>query len=270
MDDNRVVTRDWENDINPYIVVYKHTRQIDLPAVDIKVMSWNISGLICSPIMLEGILQTIAEVTPAIIMLQEVSRLQVDALRERFDSLYAFHIADADAQHTCILGARCPGVLSQVRYRRFPNTADSRGMFTATFTFSGKSVRLVTTHLESGAQAHGVRCEQFAEVLAEDAHILAGDFNIRDTEIQQNILDRNWHDSWIVSGQDETRRYTWDAHKNSRIPTSFFSKPRFRFDRCFVRKDDAFHILDFTLITSKFQETFPSDHFALVVSLRLR
>ena len=130
------------------MVVHKQTLQNDAPAVDIKVMSWNISGLNFSAVMLEGLLQTIAEATPAIIMLQEASRLQADALRERLDSLYAFHIADPDAQHTCMFVARRPGVLSEVRYLRFLRTADSRGMFTATFTRSGKSVPLVTTHLE--------------------------------------------------------------------------------------------------------------------------
>ena len=252
------------------MVVYKQTLQNDAPAVDIKVMSWNISGLNFSAVMLEGLLQTIAEATPAIIMLQEASRLQADALRERFDSLYAFHIADPDAQHTCMFAARRPGVLSEVRYRRFLHTADSRGMFTATFTLSGKSVRLVTTHLESGAESHRARCDQFAEVLAEDAHILAGDFNIRDSEVRQDMSVQNWRDSWVVSGQDAEHRYTWDAHRNTRVPRSPFSRPRFRFDRMYVRNNDVIQISRFNLLTNKVGDTHPSDHFALLASVSLR
>ena len=90
---------------------------------------------------------------------------------------------------------------------------------------SGKSLRLATTHLESGAEASAARCEQLAQVLSEDAHVVAGDLNIRDTELQgQNLQE--WHDVWISSGQNVDHRFTWDTHHNSRLQAQqmiFFS-----------------------------------------------
>ena len=74
----------------------------------------------------------------------------------------------------------------------------------------------------------------------------------------------------MLTGQDMGHKYTWDCARNTRVPSSFFSKPRFRFDRIYVHRDDAVDILRFSLITSKVQETHPSDHFALLVTLRLR
>ena len=63
MDDSHVVTREWGNDINPYMVVYKHMDssipQHPPARVDIEVMSWNVSGFNFSAVMLEGVVQTI-------------------------------------------------------------------------------------------------------------------------------------------------------------------------------------------------------------------
>ena len=75
----------------------------------------------------------------------------------------------------------------------------------------------------------------------------------------------------MVCGQDLQHKYTWDAARNSRIPRTFWSTPRFRFDRMYVRKDDAIDIQSFILLgATKVQGTYPSDHFALLTTLLLR
>ena len=275
MDDSQVVTREWGDDINPYMVVYKHVDS-SIPQhppahVDIEVMSWNVSGLHFSALMLEGVVHTIRTKAPTVIMLQEVNRKQQDVLRERFDSIYVFTVGDTNATHTCMIGVRCPATLTDACFLTFLNTSDSRGFFSATLECSGKSLRLVTTHLESGAEASAARCEQLAQVLSEDAHVVAGDLNIRDTELQgQNLQE--WHDVWRSSGQNADHRFTWDTHHNSRLQAQqkyFFSKPRFRFDRIYVRNSAAIQISQFRLLTEKIQGTHVSDHFALVAKLRL-
>lgn len=135
----------------------------------------------------------------------------------------------------------------------------------------GKSLRLVTTHLESGAQASAARCEQLAQVLSQDAHVVAGDLNIRDTELQgQNLQE--WHDVWISSGRNVDHRFTWDTHHNSRLQAqqmNFVNKPRFRFDRIYVRNTASVQISQFQLLAEKIQGTHASDHFALVATLRI-
>ena len=233
-------------------------------------MSWNASGLNYSAVMLAGLKHTIREHSPTVILLQEVHPEQQVALRSGFASTYVFAAGDNHATHSLLIGVRSPANLYNAVFSPFVTSTASRGILSALMQCSGKSIQLMTTHLESGPDASPIRREQFAELLQSDAHLIAGDFNIREAEIDRHTFDQHWRDAWVVRGQDETRRYTWDAHKNSRIPASFERKPRFRFDRCFIRKDDAFEILDFSLIMSKFKETHPSDHFALIVSLRLR
>ena len=249
------------DDINPYMVVYKHVdSSIPLPPpthVDIELMCWNISGLNFSILMLEGVVHAIRTKAPAIIMLQEVSRTQQHVLRERFDSIYVFAVGDTSAAHTCMIGMRCPATLTNTRFLTFLNASDSRGFFTATMESSGKSLRLVTTHLESGAEASAVRCEQLAQVLNEDALVMAGDLNIRDAELQGQNL-QGWHDAWISCGQNADHRFTWDTHHNTRLQAQqkyFFSKPRFRFDRIYVRNNATVQTSQFRLLTGKIQGT---------------
>ena len=152
----------------------------------------------------------------------------------------------------------------------FPNSGDARGILAATVTVSGKCLRLVTTHLESGANTHQARCEQCADVLREDAHIVAGDFNLRDSDV---VHAQNWRDAWVLSGRDADHRYTWDTIRNTRLQAQqrfFVTKTRFRFDRIYVRNDDTVQVSRFSLITNKVRGTHPSDHFARLASVSLR
>ena len=207
--------------------------------------------------MLEGVVHTIRTKAPAVIMLQEVSRTQQHVLRERFDSIYVFAVGDTSADHTCMIGVRCPATLTNTRFFTFLNSSDSRGFFTATMESSGKSLRLVTTHLESGAEASAARCEQLAQVLNEDALVMAGDLNIRDAELQGQNL-QGWHDAWISCGQNADHRFTWDTHHNTRLRAQqkyFSSQPRFRFDRIYVRNNATVQTLQFRLLTDKIQGT---------------
>ena len=142
-------------------------------------------------------------------------------------------------------------------------------MFTATLEVSGTSARFVTTHLESGANAHIARREQLKDELREDAYIVAGDLNLRTGE---EFYVQNWRDAWVVAGQAADDRCTWDTGQNTRLHAqqSFLSKLRFRFDRMYMRTDKSIHISRFNLITNKVGGTHPSDHFALLAAVNLR
>ena len=101
-----------------------------------------------------------------------------------------------------------------------------------------------------------------------NALIIAGDFNIRDEEMCEgtDALKAHWRDAWMACGEDLQHKFTWDAVRNSRIASTFFSRPRFRFDRMYVRRDAAIDIQSFILLgTTKVQGTYPSDQFALLV-----
>ena len=186
MDDSHIVTKPRRDDVNPYVVVYKRAPlaasapQYAPISMEVKVLSWNVSGLRFSAMMLEGLFDTIAEAAPTVMLLQEASPTPNDALCNRLHMLYDFHAASSDVPHTCMIGVRRPGVLRDMQYSRCLSTRDGRGILVATVEWAWRSIRVATTHLESGAVASGLRRNQFEEVLREDALILAGGFNIRD------------------------------------------------------------------------------------------
>ena len=77
-----------------------------------------------------------------------------------------------------------------------------------------KAMRIVTTHLESGAHAHEARCEQFAEVLRQDG-----------AEIEDETPARKvWCHAWVAAGRDKSHKYTWETLRPDKLCTEVVGK----------------------------------------------
>ena len=83
------------------------------------------------------------------------------------------------------------------------------------------------------------RVDQLKECLEEvqkvhDDHtvILAGDLNIRDSEIAQlNGLPGDMYDLWVKLGKRKEAQYTWDCLRNTNVEVQGVPKPNVFFQK---------------------------------------
>jgi tyrosyl-DNA phosphodiesterase 2 len=107
--------------------------------------------------------------------------------------------------------------------------------------------------------------------------IFGGDLNLRDTEVQKlGGFPAGVYDVWIKTGARKEVEYTWDMTRNDNLELTGGSKfkPKFRFDRIFVRPSrasdvEAIHFGLTGLQRLKPHVCFPSDHWGLAVHFAL-
>jgi len=143
---------------------------------------------------------------------------------------------------------------------------------------------LLNTHLESTKDHADERKSQLKQCLeqtsrrADDTRtvILAGDLNMRDTELSSlGGLPNDVVDVWSACGARKEAQYTWDMMRNTNLDVNFGKfRPRCRFDRIYLRAPSrsvtakTFNLVGLQKITGT--QLFPSDHWGLKAELKLR
>ena len=283
LDDTEVTTTSWDRVANPYIVIYKRVEHrlpqiassIVVPACEtsLQCWSWNVMGLETSDQRIRAIVKALRTASPEFCFLQEVAPRQHVALLDALGGTYQFAAPKQDGAHFCVLAVKKPWRLLDVAWQPLPSCMADRGYITAAIAQGTTILHVLTTHLDAGVDVSDRRSAQLQLVFSEHVDVIIGDLNCRDGEVEAVLRDCRyaWLDAWEACGAPADHRYTWDSVLNSLVPSSFFKRPRFRFDRCYVRADSIFASTSIELAAcDKLDVGFASDHFALAVRWQLK
>ena len=182
-----------------------------------------------------------------VLCLQEVTADSADwlqrALGSVFDVVTPTHCGRAwqGEQHGVAVAVRKAAFHCQKpRLHLFTTSEQQRSLLTVELAAcgGGPSLLVGTAHMESeqaNAEARQRQMEEACELMRSqsvDGAILAGDFNMRDTEAAAEAVAAEWgQDAWTLAGSPESSRRTW--------PASGASGEGHRYDRILVRRDQA-------------------------------
>ena len=210
---------------------------------------------------------------PDVIAFQEVTPtalavfLEHPWIRERYVS--TARVGDRVGNYGMLLLSRVP--IDRVTYTKLP-TRLSRGYLAAELTINGRSLFIVSIHLESGKAATHLRARQLRRVFdllrtSENA-IIMGDFNMRDSE--DNLIDAGDHDIWPALRPDEPG-FTEDTSINLMRFDMKNKHRHVRFDRVLIKGDSwvprTIELLGREPISVEQPRVFPSDHFGVICEL---
>ena len=94
--------------------------------------------------------------------------------------------------------------------------------------------------LESTKSVFQTRIDQLKQSVEEvdkcESHlkVFGGDLNVRDNELTSLDL-RGLKDTWVESGSDKSKQYTWDMSINDNLANMKNSKAKCRFDRVYYK-----------------------------------
>lgn len=154
-----------------------------------------------------------------------------------------------------------------------------RGTFVAKLKWNGRSLAVGTAHMESMLEDGPVRAKQLDEIFpllanTEDA-IFLGDLNFGDgEEPDTSHLDKKYVDAWRELKPNEPG-YTWNIETSAMAKSgSFPGETSRRIDRVLVRsavwKPEAIALIGDKPVAEGKKDVFPSDHFGVSVTLKLK
>ena len=210
---------------------------------------------------------------PDVIAFQEVTPtalavfLETPWIREKYVS--TARVGDRVGNYGMLMLSQVP--IERVTYTKLP-TRLSRGYLAAELTINGRSLFIVSIHLESGKAATHLRARQLRRVFdllrtSENA-IIMGDFNMRDSE--DNLIDAGYHDIWPALRPDEPG-FTEDTSINLMRFDMKNKHRHVRFDRVLIKGDSwvprTIELLGREPISVEQPRVFPSDHFGVICEL---
>ena len=157
----------------------------------------------------------------------------------------------------------------------FPSSEMQRHYISQKIRIHGKSVIVMTSHLESLKDSAGERQNQLKQcfkMMTESPNdtnfIFAGDLNMRAEDLKKvGGIPPKITDAWETTGENPDTKFTWDLelNDNKRFPNC---KPRARFDRMYFKRSqlNPVQCIDFELVGLKKLSCgmFPSDHFGIL------
>eukprot|EP00166_Cyanidium_caldarium_P005070 ctg_586.g300 len=247
----------------------------------------------------------LSELLPDVVLLQEVSARPPEdttgaegpwgstslevfqrALGSRYELAYDVGAADAEAYFVAAAVRRDRFRVLEYEYTEFENTVQGRGLLNVLLASVGDAawrVRVLTAHLESGAEASAVRQAQLAAVVdamvsvPEQASVFGGDTNLRAKEVPAGLFrvpaaastGDILRDAFVEAGEPPTLRYTWDTFRNhnKRDPRGKHRGARARYDRIFTTSHWSARSLRLLGTERLGSGVFPSDHFGLFAEL---
>jgi tyrosyl-DNA phosphodiesterase 2 len=217
-----------------------------------------------------AIARILSKRSPDVILLQEVTSV---ALQEflaqpwvRDNYCHAAAVGDDFGNYGLLVLSRLP--IGSATYTRLPSGLE-RGFLAVHYTVNRRPLTVCCVHLESGKRSSGLRAHQLARVFGAlrsvNDVVVAGDFNMRDTENDRIITP--YVDVWPALRPDD-EGYTEDTSINV---MRWDSKPKdrhVRFDRVLVKgtgwSPTAIELLGTKPISSASPRVFPSDHFGVL------
>lgn len=245
----------------------------------LKFITWNSDGLDEKNILLRirCICRTIKAEDADVVFLQEVIPKTLEEILKR---LPEYKCIPGNNVEYFIVTLLKKNTVSYVEHNihHYPNTRMGRNLLEVEVKIGNHPITLLNTHLESTGEASHERIQQLriafdkvSKISANKTVILAGDFNLRDKELQCLGLPADIEDVWIVCGSRKECAYTWDMTRNDNLTYNSGSryKPRFRFDRLFLRKSspvkvepDYFGLIGLERLRP--HTCFPSDHWGIL------
>uniref|UniRef100_A0A671SB21 Tyrosyl-DNA phosphodiesterase 2 n=1 Tax=Sinocyclocheilus anshuiensis TaxID=1608454 RepID=A0A671SB21_9TELE len=200
---------------------------------------WNIDGLDPDNVFerAKGLLSHLGKYRADVVLLQELVPVSWKILKNIMKD-YQFLQGSEDGYFTGILLRKDRVQFLQSNIVKYPTTEMGRNLLIA---HVGHPLCIMTSHLESCKASSQERLNQLRRVWkwmkeAPQDHtvIFGGDTNLRDWEVKKlGGLPDGISDVWLMLGEPEESRYTWDTsiNDNNEIPNSI----RLRFDRLFLR-----------------------------------
>jgi tyrosyl-DNA phosphodiesterase 2 len=254
-------------------------------------ITWNIDGINDKNLVLRtnAVCDRIKKEGADIVFLQEVVVESEKIIRERLPEFLMISgqkngTFNAD-YFTATLMKRDTVECDSFETIMFRNTSMLRNLLVAKVKISSTRLNLLNTHLESTGEFANVRKQQLSESLkrivacsGDEGVIFAGDLNLRDKELDAiGGLPNPVIDVWEATGRRKELAFTWDMMRNDNLdfrPRGKGNfKPRFRFDRIFVRDSNPSQIIPehFGLLgleRLRPHVCFPSDHWGLLCHFR--
>eukprot|EP00088_Acartia_fossae_P000344 TRINITY_DN10134_c0_g1_i1.p1 TRINITY_DN10134_c0_g1~~TRINITY_DN10134_c0_g1_i1.p1 ORF type:complete len:349 (+),score=103.23 TRINITY_DN10134_c0_g1_i1:50-1096(+) len=251
---------------------------------ELTMISWNIDGLDLKNIRkrTKGVCKIIEDEKADIVFLQEVIPETLDYIQSKLSGYECTRGVDGDYfVATLLRWGRVYKDSSKIV--SFPGTMMGRHILHVKAHCGQVKFDLLNTHLESTAEHAEQRILQLKQsfkIMAESSAagsnvIFGGDLNLRDKELAAcGGLPAGTTDCWEDCGARQLVKYTWDMTRNTNLEWQGKFKPRCRFDRLYLRPSRQFAVsaMHFGLVgLQKIQGTqsFPSDHWGLMVKLKL-
>ena len=250
---------------------------------ELTLVTWNIDGLDTNLRMerTRAVIETLTKISADIVFLQEVIPETFSLIKSEMTDYECF-AAGQSAYFVATLMRRGRVVADKHQVLQFPNTRMGRHVLTVQAHCGNVVMDLLNTHLESTAGCADKRMRQLRECFnimtqrPEDRTVIfAGDLNLRDEEvIRVGGLPLLVTDVWEQLGRRDEVKWTWNMEINNNLKMEGRRKPRYRFDRVYIRPSKSGnmtpdHIL--LLGQEKVEGTkfYPSDHWGVRVELKL-
>jgi len=246
-------------------------------------LSWNIDGLAEKnrKIRTKGVCKIIEAEKADIVFLQEVIPETFTYIKSKLSGYECYAAMRGDYFVATLLRWGRVYVDKTEQYP-FPGTTMGRHLQHIQAHCGKVKFDLLNTHLESTAEHAEERkaqlktCLEKVRSLADDKNVLfGGDLNMRDKElVEVGGLPNRTVDCWQYCGSRKEVQYTWDMNRNTNLEFPGKFKPRCRFDRIYLRPSQPARVTaqNFGLVgLQKIHGTqsFPSDHWGLIVKLKL-
>lgn len=159
----------------------------------------------------------------------------------------------------------------------YPTSEMGRNLMVARVHIGKAKLVLMNTHLESLPHEAAERMRQlkfcFQHMLKEDSAeasiIFGGDLNLKDWELNEiGRAPSGIQDVWVATGCRQQFKFTWDMSNNTNLTFTGDLKPRFRFDRLYLRSSTMHRVkpIRFSFVGTKKvsgTESFPSAHWGI-------
>lgn len=250
----------------------------------IRVLSWNIDGL-DSPTAEKrtyNICEIIKTVNPHVVLLQEVV-LETFAILCKKCPEYRIIPGDITGYFVAIMLKIEDLEFIGKSIFPYPFSVFGRNLLTVQCRMKGVPFIFMTSHLESMAPFSYLRRIQleycFRRMKRKSANytvIFGGDMNLKDWELSEmGGIPEGISDVWEMTGSRSNCEFTWDLLLNTNKKCDSYHKPRYRFDRIYLRDSDPKSVspVYFELVgleKLRVYEVFPSDHFGLLTHFDIR
>ena len=209
------------------------------PPSTLSMITWNIDGLDVKNLAMRTahVIHVLKKIKPDVILLQEVTASIVEDLERHLIDYHIIEQGSGMDYFTCVLLRQTTLYLDKAHTNAFDNTKMGRGLQRIDCHMGKVKMSFLNVHLESTKDFSKERLEQLRKCLAEveglkddTTAILAGDMNIRDSEISSlrngSGLPANVKDIWELLGKRKEVQYTWDMMRNTnlQVHTYVFTK----------------------------------------------
>jgi endonuclease/exonuclease/phosphatase family metal-dependent hydrolase len=261
--------------------------------MNLKLLTWNLDGLSEIPLSqrLEDICSLLLSVDPDVILFQEIIPAIVRILDQNM-MRFGYYCIDLESISTSFpyfcrnyLKITLRSSFIESDFMKFPQSRMYRGMNMFQLQFEQKKILIINTHLESCKESTEERKNQLHQCFnlllnhSSGPAILAGDLNLRDSEVKskkefpelkKQLIRNNYQiiDCWEHVGSPPHSRFTWFMNSQPQI--------RARFDRVYYKPNhdaETEVIRSFSLLGEELIESgatdgscYISDHCGVVVS----